>query len=461
MKITRSLMIVLLLASFARADSKIARELYDRVAPSLCVVQFTLDTELGRVDVDSTGLIVSNDGLVISSIGLTRQTLPDEQMKNFKIILPDDPETELDATFEGRDERTNLAFYRVKDSARRKWTPVTFDDVASKTLAPGDALWSIGVMPKQAGYKPYLATSNVAAVLRGPVPQVLVTGEGLAAVGAPVFNADGKAIGLVEAQGDQSPFLNDPRNAMQAVYNPPRLFVPSYDFTLGLKDPPTGKPLALAFSGMAQFTGLTKEVAEYYGLKNNQPAVQVGDVIPGFAAEKAGIKPGDVIVKLDGEPLERGDQPEETWRILTRKISRKKVGQDVTFTVISGKDQPPHDVKLTLGERPKPASRAKRFWAEDLGFTVREIVFDDTYERRLDKETGGAVVALIKPNSSAQTARLAIGDLVTQFNGQAVKNLDDFQTRYNAFRKTNPHDAVVLEVLRGTATQVIRIEPPQ
>jgi serine protease Do len=212
---------------------------------------------------------------------------------------------------------------------------------------------------------------------------------------------------------------------------------------------------------MAQFTGLTKEVAEYYGIKKDEPAVQVGDVIPGFAAEKAGIKPGDVIIALDGEKLERGDQPEETWRILTRKISRKKVGQDVTFTIISGKDQPPHDVKLTLGERPKPASRAKRFWAEDLGFTVREIVFDDTYERRIDKDSGGAVVALVKPNSSAQTARLAIGDLVTQFNGQPVKSLDEFKTQYDAFRKTNPHEAVVLEVLRGTNTQVIRIEPPQ
>jgi serine protease Do len=248
---------------------------------------------------------------------------------------------------------------------------------------------------------------------------------------------------------------------MQSVLNPPRMFVPAYDFMLGLNDPPAGKPLALAFSGMAQFTGLTKEVAEYYGIRKDQPAVQVGDVIPGFAAEKAGIKPGDVIVALDGETLDRGDSPEETWRILTRTIARKKVGQDVTFTIVSGKDKPPRDVKLTLGERPKPASRAKRFWAEDLGFTVREIVFDDTYERRLDRQTSGGIVALIKPNSSAQTARLTIGDLITQFNGQAVTDIDDFKAQYETFRKERPNEAVVLEVLRGTNTQVIRIEPPQ
>ncbi|MBC8105826.1 MAG: PDZ domain-containing protein, partial [Anaerolineae bacterium] len=426
-------------------------------------VQFTLDTELGRVDVDSTGVIVSEDGLVITSIALTRQSLPDEQMKNFKIILPADPETEIDATFQGRDERVNLAFYKINDSSaatKRTWKPITFDEAASKSVRPGDEVFSVGVMPKPAGYKPYLMRATTSAVLRGPVPQVLVTGEGLAAVGAPVFNAEGKAIGVVQAQADQSPFLNDPRNPMGSVFNPPRMFVPAHDFVLGLKDPPTGQALSLAFSGMSQLTGLTKEVAEYYGLKD-QPAVQVGDVIPGFAAEKAGVKPGDVIIKLDGEPLERGDQPEETWRILTRKISRKKVGQDVTFTLISAKDQPPREVKLTLVERPKPASRAKRFWAEDMGFTVREIVFDDTYERKLDRDTGGGVVALIKPNSSAQTARLAIGDLITQFNGQPIKTLDEFKEQYEAFRKEKPNEAVVLEVIRGTNTQVIRIEPPQ
>ena len=64
-------------AEFARANPNAARELYERVAPALCVVQFTLDTELGRVDVDSTGLVVREDGLVISSLGFARQSIPD------------------------------------------------------------------------------------------------------------------------------------------------------------------------------------------------------------------------------------------------------------------------------------------------------------------------------------------------------------------------------------------------
>jgi S1-C subfamily serine protease len=305
--------------------------------------------------------------------------------------------------------------------------------------------------------------ARVSAELRGPTPQVLVSGEGLAAVGSPVFNVSGKAIGLVEAQQDQSPMLNsnDPRNQLASVLNPPRMFVPARDFVASLSDPPTaGQPMTLPWTGISQLSGLKKDVAEYYGLKG-EPAVQIGDVIVGAPAEKAGVKPGDVIVKLNGKRLERGDSPDETWRILVNKIMRMKVGNDVTFTLLSSKDQPARDVKVTLGERPKPSSRAKRFYAEDLGFTVRDLVFEDTYERKLAQDAPGVMIAFVKRGSSAQSARLANGDLVNQLNGQPVKDVSDFKSQYEVFRKDKPHEALVLEVLRGVNTQVIRIEPPQ
>ncbi len=442
-------------------DSKPARELYERVSPSLVVVQYTYDGELGRRDLDGAGLVIGDDGTVTCSIAITPAQLPDEHLKNFKIIIPgglNSDEVELDATFLGRDERSNLAFVRAKDASKHKWAAVKFEDVKSDV---GDVVMSVGLMPKAAGYKTYLVMSHVAAHMRGPTPQVLVGGEGLAAIGSPVFNADGKAIGLVEIQPDQNPVLNDPRNPLGSIMNPPRTFVPTADFLPSLSDLPSeGKPLAVPWTGVSQLTGLKKDVAEYYGLKD-VPAVQIGDVIPGAPADKAGVKGGDVITKFNGQPLERGDQPEETWRILSRKISRLKPGTEITLTLMSGKDQPPRDVKVTLAERPKNAARAKRFFAEDLGFSVRDLVFDDTYERKLPQDTPGVMVAFVKPGSSAQSARLAIGDLISQLNGQPVKNVDDFKEQYDAFRKDKPKEALVLEVMRGVNTQVIRIEPPQ
>ena len=73
----------------------------------------------------------------------------------------------------------------------------------------GEPILSVGLLPEAAAYKPYFMESAVAATLRGETPQVLVQGGGLGVVGSPVFNTDGKAIGVVPAQTGQSGLLNE------------------------------------------------------------------------------------------------------------------------------------------------------------------------------------------------------------------------------------------------------------
>ena len=218
--------------------------------------------------------------------------------------------------------------------------------------------------------------------------------------------------------------------------------------------------MPLPWLGVPQMNGLNKDVAEVYSL-TNKPAVQIGEVIPDTPAEKAGLKQGDIIVKLNGEPLERGDEPIELPMILARKILRMKPGTEVTLSVLRKKNQPLQDVKVTLAEQPAQPHQAKRFWAEDLGFAVRDVTFWDTYARRLPLDTKGVVVALIKPQSAAQTGRLRNGDLITQLNGQPVTDLDEFKKTYETARKEKPKEAVVLVVRREGSEDTVRIEPPQ
>ena len=444
--------------------------LYQRVTPSMVAVQYIWESELGRQELTGTGVIVTEDGLVMTSLSIfdivARQgqfRIPDKQMKEFKILVPSqehEPE-EIDASFEGRDERTGTAFVKAKSKpAAGKWQPLKFSDIR---VDVGDPIMSIGVLSKNAAYKTYFTQGHISATLRGELPQYLVVGGNLAAVGGPVFNSAGEAVGVVNTQPEQTPFLHNAQNALAPLVSPPIFFVPTWDFLQSLTDPPiAGEELKLPWLGVPQqaMAGLNKDVAESLGLKD-QPAVEVGDIIPGSPLDKAGIKPGNIILKVNGKPLERPDEAGELPGILARQVRRMKVGDKVTLTVLTGKGAEPKDMQVPLEQRPKGENLAERIYDEDLGFGVRELVFFDAYVRRLPQETKGVVVSIIKPQSSANAAKLQRNDLITEINGEKVADLADFKKKLEDFRKAKPREAIVLVALRDGTTQTIRIEPPQ
>ena len=59
--------------------------------------------------------------------------------------------------------------------------------------------------------------------------------------------------------------------------------------------------------------GLKKEEAEYFGL-GDQPAIQVGGVVPSTPAEKAGLLLGDLLLTLDGQSMTDTDSVQEVLR---------------------------------------------------------------------------------------------------------------------------------------------------
>lgn len=445
----------------AELDAAAVRALRDAAAPSLLPVEYTYDGEIGRQVLTGLGAVVGDDGLLAVSVNFTPEGLPDAQLTEFKVILPGDAERKLDAVFQGRDERGELAFVKVAadEADEYEWRPLT---LAAEPAEVGQSVVGVGLLPKYAGYKPYVTVPTVSATLRGPVPQVLVDGAGLASVGSVVLNEAGEVVGMVHLQEGQTALLNLPKDSMDAVIDPPRMFIPSSFVRATIESPPTPEaPARIADLGIRASSGLTDEVADYYGLKG-RPAVQVGDVIADTAAERAGLKSGDVIVTLDGEPIERGDLPNELPDLLDRAVARRAVGSDVTLGVVRERGKPPEDVTVTLAERPRAANLAERFHAEDLGFTAREAVFQDYYERKLDpKQTDGVIVAYVKRDGNAATGGLQPGDLIQQVNQAKVEGVGPFKEQYQAFREQSPEEAVVLEVLRGVNTQIVRIEPPQ
>ena len=71
------------------------------------------------------------------------------------------------------------------------------------------------------------------------------------------------------------------------------------------------------------------------------------------------------------------------------------MGEEITLSILRGQDA--KDIKVTLAAQPKQANVTKRFFAEDLGFVVREMVFNDTYARKLPVDQKGVLVALERP----------------------------------------------------------------
>ena len=447
-------------------DASNIRQLRDAIKPSLVAVEYTYDGEAGRQVLVGEGFVCSADGVVAISAVLTPEQLPDVQLTNFKIIIPGDEETKLDATFEGRDLRSELSFVKVKEADRGKydWKPVKLADGVARV---GDRVLSVGILPESAGYATYVSAPTVSALLRGPVPQVLVTAEGLCGVGSLVLNAGGEVEGMVQFQPQfqqrQLPFLNSssPGGNIGSLASPARTFIPASFFAASVKSPPTPQnPVKIADIGIRQSSGLSKDLAEFYDLKG-KPAIEVGEVLPDMPAAAAGLKSGDVIVTLNGKPLERGDEADELPLIFSRTLMRMPVGSTVKLGVMRDKDAPLKEIDVALKERPTPVNLAKRYYAEDLGFTVRQLVFDDRYEKKLEPKATGVVVAFIKPGSSAQTATLQNGDVVTRLNQNPVESLDQFEKQLKAFRKDKPTEAAVMEVIRGANTQIVRVEPPQ
>ena len=84
------------------------------------------------------------------------------------------------------------------------------------------------------------------------------------------------------------------------------------------------------------------EVARLYGLSVEQGAV-IAAVGPGTPAEAAGLQRGDIIVALDGEPI-------DSMASLASQVQRLEPGTEITLTIV--REDAESEVQLTLGERP-------------------------------------------------------------------------------------------------------------
>ncbi|HUI43576.1 MAG TPA: PDZ domain-containing protein [Terriglobia bacterium] len=119
----------------------------------------------------------------------------------------------------------------------------------------------------------------------------------------------------------------------------PDVNLPVYDFAFGFGGPRLG----------VSVTPLTQQLGDYFGVKDGK-GVLVREVVSGSAADKAGLKAGDCILKLDSAPIESAD---DLHRVL---LNRRGESRDVTLTIVRNRQQ--QTLQVHLEPAPQPGHRA-------------------------------------------------------------------------------------------------------
>src|SRR6266516_2535950 len=202
-----------------------------------------------------------------------------------------------------------------------------------------------------------------------------------------------------------------------------------------------------------------QEDAEAVGLKQIR-GVLVEDYAPGESpAKDAGLKLGDVIVALDGQPIDNTPQ-------LQQKVGFKRPGESVEVTVLrQGGEKKTFTLRLARAPtdsetevastgrvKPKSDASAKE---EALGISVEPLSQDDRQDTRLSavfaQAGGGMVVTEVSPDGPAYGRLFSADDggpdIIVSVNGTPTRTRAAFR---EALRKLKSGDIVTLQVMTHT-----------
>ena len=187
---------------------------------------------------------------------------------------------------------------------------------------------------------------------------------------------------------------------------------------------------------------LTDETAPFFGLKKNAKGVLISEVTEDSAAEKAGLKHNDVIIELNGEPVESRDA-------FRNQVAMLKPGTRINLVV--WRDKKRKAITVKLGKRPPTDELTGNLSPEtinELGFTVEDLT-DEQAERYGYEGQSGVIVREVESGSQAEQKGIVRGALIKEVNQQKVRNTREFN---DAIKEARKEGAALLLVKRGRLT---------
>jgi serine protease Do len=195
------------------------------------------------------------------------------------------------------------------------------------------------------------------------------------------------------------------------------------------------------------------------GLSASQGAM-IQDVTEGSPADRAGIRPYDVVVSFDEQTVRNDEQ-------LIREISSRKPGSAARITVARDGREQSFTLKLAerpiraapRTERPVPPASGRPGDEPILGLTVRDL--DATAFNRFDlpRQTRGVLITRVDPLSASYDAEVQRDTVLLEINRRPVTSSADFQRLAGAAR---PGEVVALFVYQPQTDQrkllTVRVE---
>lgn len=342
-----------------------------------------------------------------------------ENASRIQVVLFPDPEAapgetqEYEATVLGRDPLTDSALLQVTSDVSLPAAELGDSD----GMRPGDWVMAIG---NPFGLSHTVTVGVISATsrpfpLEGRLQRVLQTDAAVnpGNSGGPLLNVRGKVIGMNTAI--ISPTGGGNVGIGFAVpINLVRELIPQ----LRQGDVSRGR------IGV-QIRPVPANAREALGVASGAPGALVAAVEPDGPAEQAGIRPGDVIVAFDGEPI---DSPDE----LVDLVSRATPGTQAAIHVVRNGQQQQLTITpdaLTLTDSPRRGGGGGPEQSpEGFGLTIAPITPDIASQLDLDS-TSGAVVTGVAQGSAAAEAGVQPGDVILEVNREPVDGVEDAASR--------------------------------
>ena len=188
---------------------------------------------------------------------------------------------------------------------------------------------------------------------------------------------------------------------------------------------------------------IDNDLAQAFNLEKTEGAL-VTEVMKESPADKAGIKAGDIILKINNQPIENVGS-------LRTTISMMHPNDKVILTV--KRNDKIMDIAADISSHPDNELAASEIQS-NLGVLVQELTPDVAQQLGLTEDKG-VVIKYVNPNSLAQEAGLKRGQLIMSVNQIPVQTAEEF---YSALRECAKKKQILLHVKSGQVVRFVTIK---